>query len=201
MSQAIQMVSSVSARQSRYRWYVLALTFTVLSVASADRANIGIALPYMQKEFSLSNTQVGAVISLFGLAYGIFQMPAAFLNKIWGVRAVLPAFMLLTSGATVMMGLVGSALTLQFTRFALGVAEAPVGNSLITTVNTWFPNGEKGRAAGIFISAAKFGPVVIPPLGALIILHFGWQYIFFFCAIPGFVPGPGLVDAGAQRPD
>ncbi len=95
--------------------------------------------------------------------------------------------MILTSIATGCMGLVGSALTLQIDRFILGVVEAPLANSLITTVNNWFPAREKGQAAGIFISSAKFGPVVVPPLGALIILHFGWQYIFFFCAIPGIL--------------
>jgi sugar phosphate permease len=168
---------------------VLTLIFVIYSVASADRANIGIALPYMQREFGLSNTQVGAVISLFGLAYGIFQIPAAFLNKIWGVRAVLPLFMVLTSAATATIGLVGSAIALQATRFILGVAEAPLANSLMTTINNWFPAREKGQAAGIFISSAKFGPVIVPPLGALIILHFGWEYLFFFCAIPGAVLG------------
>jgi sugar phosphate permease len=180
-------MSGAGVQQTRCRWYVLALIFVIYTVASADRANIGIALPYMQREFGLSNTQVGAVISLFGLAYGIFQIPAAFLNKIWGVRAVLPLFMVLTSAATAAMGLVGSALALQVTRFVLGVAEAPLANSLMTTVNNWFPNREKGQAAGIFISSAKFGPVVVPPLGALIILHFGWEYVFLLCAVPGVV--------------
>ena len=158
---------------------VLALTFLVLTVASADRANIGIALPYMQKEFGLSNTQVGAVISLFGLAYGIFQIPAAFLTKMWGVRAVLPTFMLLTSAATVTMGLVGSALALQVTRFALGVAEAPVGNSLITTVNNWFPNREKGQSGWDLHLSGQIRPRCGTALGALIILHFGWDIYSF----------------------
>lgn len=187
MSQVVSHAGAMGVRRTRYRWYVLALIFVIYTVASADRANIGIALPYIQKEFGLSNTQVGAVISLFGLAYGIFQIPAAFLNKIWGVRAVLPLFMVLTSAATATMGLVGSALALQVTRFALGVAEAPLANSLMTTVNNWFPAREKGQAAGIFISSAKFGPVIVPPLGALVILHLGWEYVFLLCAVPGVI--------------
>ncbi|RYY16957.1 MAG: MFS transporter [Alphaproteobacteria bacterium] len=185
MSRSVSTMSGVSVRQTRYRWCVLALIFVIYTVASADRANIGIALPYIQKEFGLSNTQVGTIISLFGLAYGLFQIPAAFLNKVWGVRLVLPFFMVMTSLATATMGMVGSVVALQVTRFALGVAEAPLANSLMTTVNNWFPAREKGQAAGIFISSAKFGPVIVPPLGALVILHFGWEYVFFVCAVPG----------------
>lgn len=187
MSQVASHVGAIGVRRTRYRWFVLALIFVIYTVASADRANIGIVLPYLQRELGLTNTQVGSIISLFGLAYGIFQVPAAFLNKQFGVRAVLPVFMVLTSVATATLGMVGSALALQVNRFVLGVAEAPLANSLMTTVNNWFPAREKGQAAGIFVSSAKFGPVIVPPLGALIILNFGWQYVFFFCAVPGIL--------------
>lgn len=56
----------MSARRTRYRWFVLALIFAIYTVASADRANIGIAIPYMQKDFGLSNTQIGTIIRRCG---------------------------------------------------------------------------------------------------------------------------------------
>jgi len=39
----------------------------------------------------------------------------------------------------------------------------------------------------MFLAAAKFGPVLVPPIGAVIIASLGWQYIFYFCAIPGIM--------------
>jgi len=187
MAQATGNPAMVQGGRTHFRWFVLAFIFVIYTIASADRANIGIALPFMQKEFGLTNTEVGSIVSLFGLAYGIFQIPAAFLVRQFGVSAVMPPFMILTSVFTATLGMVGSAFLLQLNRLALGLAEAPLANSLMTTVNNWFPPREKGQAAGIFISSAKFGPVIVPPIGAAIILHFGWQYIFFFCAIPGII--------------
>jgi sugar phosphate permease len=187
MAQAIGNPAVVHGRRTHFRWFVLAFIFLIYTIAAADRANIGIALPYMQKEFGLSNTEIGSIVSLFGLSYGIFQIPAAFLVRQFGVSAVMPPFMVLTSIFTATLGAVGSPLLLQLNRLALGFAEAPLANSLMTTVNNWFPPREKGQAAGIFISSAKFGPVIVPPIGAAVILHFGWQYIFFFSAIPGII--------------
>lgn len=150
MAQAVSQAAALPAERTRYRWVVLTLIFLIYTIASADRANIGIAIPFMQKEFGLTNTQVGAIVSLFGLAYGIFQIPSAFLVQRFGVRAVMPTFMILTSVFTATMGLAWSGLVLQVNRFALGVAEAPLANALITTVNNWFAPHEKGQAAGIF---------------------------------------------------
>ena len=197
MAQSVAYAAEAQVRRSRFRWVVLGLIFAIYTVASADRANIGIALPYIQKDFGLTNTQVGAIVSLFALAYGIFQIPSAFLIRRFGVRAVLPFFMILTSIFTATIGLIGffsaalgavsAAFLLQANRFALGVAEAPLANSLMTSINNWFPAQEKGQAAGIFISSAKLGPVIVPPVGALVILYFGWQHLFFACALPGIL--------------
>jgi MFS transporter, ACS family, glucarate transporter len=63
---------------------------------------------------------------------------------------------------------------------------APLPLSLLSTINNWFPSKEKGTATGIFLAAAKFGPVIVPPIGALLIAAFGWRSIFYGFAVPGF---------------
>ena len=37
------------------------------------------------------------------------------------------------------------------------------------------------------LRSCKFRPVLVPPIGAVIIASLGWQYIFYFCAIPGLL--------------
>ena len=76
---------------------------------------------------------------------------------------------------------------MKINRLALGLAEAPLPVAMLSTINHWFPPVEKGTAVGIFLAAAKFGPVLVPPIGAVIIASLGWQYIFYFCAIPGLL--------------
>ena len=174
-------------RPTRFRWSVLLLIFLAYTLASADRANIGIVLPLVQKQFHFSNSEMGSIVGLFFSAYAICQIPSAFLIKHFGVRNVMPLGLLFTSLMTAAHGLVGSAILLRSARVGLGIAEAPVPNSCIATINNWFPAREKGTAAGIFMASTKLGPVIVPPLGALIIVTMGWHWVFILFAIPGFV--------------
>lgn len=38
-------------KPSRFRWIVAGLFFLVYTVASADRANLGVALPFIREEY------------------------------------------------------------------------------------------------------------------------------------------------------
>jgi sugar phosphate permease len=95
--------------------------------------------------------------------------------------------MLATSAFTGMIGSATSILMFKVFRFGLGLAEGPLPVGITSTINNWFPPREKGTATGIFLSAAKFGPVLVPPLCALIVMTLGWRYIFYFFALPGIL--------------
>lgn len=175
------------AVRSQYRWVVAALIFLIYTVAAADRANLGVALPFIRQEFEMSNAQAGGLVSLFLLAYALAQLPAGFAFGRFGVSRILPGAMVLTSLLTGLVGTASSLLALKLYRLGLGVAEGPLPISMTTTINNWFPAREKGTASGIFLSAVKFGPVIVPPLCAVIISVWGWREIFYFFAIPGIV--------------
>ena len=40
---------------------------------------------------------------------------------------------------------------------------------------------------GIWISASKLGPAIVPILGAIIISMYGWREVFLICAVPGIL--------------
>ncbi|NMY88588.1 MFS transporter [Pseudomonas oryzihabitans] len=171
--------------RTRYRWVVLAVIVVVYMLAAADRANIGIALPYIQKEFGATNAEVGLLVSAFFLFYSLGQIPAGFLLSKVSVRVVAPAAIGLTSLVTLLIGTSHSIGMLKIYRSALGVAEAALPLSMLSTINRWFPPREKGTATGAFLSAAKMGAVIAPPLGAALILLDGWRTMFIAFALPG----------------
>jgi len=174
-------------KASRYRWVVAFLFFVIYTIAAADRANLGIALPFLRKEFEMSNAEAGALASMFLLAYGLAQLPSAWLLSKFGVRKVFPISMLFTSVATWLTGTIGSIFSLKLARIGLGIAEGPLPIGVTTTINNWFPPKEKGTASGIFLSSVKFGPVITPIIGAAIIAAWGWREVFIFFAIPGIL--------------
>ncbi|MED7666656.1 MFS transporter [Pseudomonas moraviensis subsp. stanleyae] len=171
--------------RSKYRWLVLGVIVTVYMLAAADRANIGIALPYIQKEFGATNAQAGLLVSAFFLFYSLGQIPAGFLLSRVGVRLVAPISIGLTSVVTLLIGTASSLGMLKIYRSALGVAEAALPLSMLSTINRWFPAREKGLATGAFLSAAKMGAVIAPPIGAALIMLDGWRTMFFAFAVPG----------------
>ncbi|RQO62125.1 MFS transporter [Pseudomonas sp. KBW05] len=173
--------------RSSYRWIVAGMIFSIYTIAAADRANLGVALPFIRKEFEMSNAQAGGLMSLFLLAYALAQIPAGLAFSRLGVSRILPTAMVMTSVLTGLVGTAGSLLALKIYRFGLGLAEGPLPISMTTTINNWFPPREKGIASGIFLSAVKFGPVIVPPLCAVIIAVWGWREVFYFFAIPGIL--------------
>jgi len=173
--------------KSGFRWVVLTLCFLIYLIAGADRANIGVVAPYIKKEFELSNTDIGALASLFYIGYAIVQVPFSLIYQRFGVRWPFSLAMIATSIATFFMGFAGSALQLKIGRAALGVAEGPINIGILTIINRWFPTQEKGTATGVFMASIKAAPALVPPLCALIIYHFGWREVFFIFAVPGFV--------------
>jgi len=174
-------------KMTKFRWVVALMIFLVYTVAAADRANLGMALPFMRKEFAMSNTEAGGLASLFLLAYAIAQIPSGFMFSKFGVHKIFSFAMVATSMATGMIGTAGSIFMLKVYRFILGLAEGPLPLGITSTINHWFPPSEKGTVTGIFLSAAKFGPVIVPPLCAWIVVAYGWREIFYVFAFPGIL--------------
>lgn len=170
-----------------YRWVVLGIIFILYTIATADRANFGMALPFIKKEYGLTNSDAGILISFFFAFYAIGQIPCGFLYRKIQVRIIVPISMLLTSICTWLIGHTGSVILLKIFRAGLGLSEAPLGIGCGTTINNWFPPREKGTAMGFYFAAMKCGPVVVPPICGLIIVMWGWRALFIACAIPGIL--------------
>ena len=175
-------------KPTRYRWVVMGLIFLIWAIACADRANFGIALPYMKKEYGITNTEAGLIVSLFSFAYGLVQIPVGLMYKRLSEKTtgiLFSVFMLLTSLFTGLMGTTSSVLLLQLYRVGLGLSEGPLGIGCTNVINRWFPPEEKGTATGLWIAASKLGPLIVPTVCIIVIQLWGWREIFYVFAVPG----------------
>ena len=179
--------AAVNTKITNYRWIVMAIIFVFYTLTYADRANIGVVLPYIQSEFKLSNFEAGSLASLFFIGYAITQIPAGLWYSKFGVRGLISMAVICTSVFTGLIGTAGSATMIKIYRFGLGLAEGPCPVGACTTINNWFPQKEKGIATGIYIAATKFAPVIVPPLTVWIMLAFGWRDVFYLFAAPGLI--------------
>lgn len=173
--------------KSNYRWIVLLIIFILYIVCYADRANIGVLLPFIQEDFVLSNFQAGAISSFFFLGYAVSQIPAGFLLSKRGTRSIVAIAAIAFSIVTFLLGTVSGAAMLILLRLALGLAEGPVPVSMSTTINNWFPAKEKATATGVYIASTQLAPIFVPIVTTAIAVSLGWRYVFFWFAVPGII--------------
>jgi ACS family glucarate transporter-like MFS transporter len=185
--------SSPSATHVRYQ--ILAMLFIVTTVNYADRAALSIAGPAAAKQLGLGALAIGYVLSAFGWAYVIGQLPGGWLLDRFGSMRVYAISILSWSVVTFLQGFVGvfhastAAAALFALVFLMGLAESPSfpGNARI--VAAWFPTRERGTAVAVFNSAQYFATVVFAPLSGWIVQAFGWQYVFVVLGSLGVLLG------------
>lgn len=178
------MTGDLATGRGKIRFTIVAMLFAVTIINYADRASIAVAGPVMSKALGLSPVQMGFVFSAFGWSYVIGQIPGGWLLDRFGSKAVYFWSILLWSGFTAMVGLVGwagaSAVYALFAlRFMMGLAEAPSFPANSRVVAAWFPANERGTASAIFNSAQYFATVLFAPVMGYITFTYGWPEVFY----------------------
>ncbi len=178
-------------RQTRVRYLIISILFIVSCFSFADRSALSQAVAVMPKAMNLDPRRLGFLLSGFGWAYALGQLPAGGLLDRFGSKRVYGIGIVLWSLFAFLTGCAGYVrASLVFTvilvlRILSGLAQSPVfpGNGRI--VAAWFPASERGRASAIFNSSQYFAlPVFAPVFGWLIHLA-GWRACFWFLGALG----------------
>ncbi len=81
-------------------------TFILAMIVLFDRILISVAKDPIASDLSLSDKQMGWVLSIFALGYALFHTPSGFLADKFGARRVLTAVVSLWSFFTALSGAV-----------------------------------------------------------------------------------------------
>lgn len=190
---AVAITPQETEKRSHARWGILAVIFFIMIVNYADRSAIGIVGPAMAKEFSLTPVQMGLILSAFGWAYVMFQLPGGYLLDRFGSKRVYAVSIFTWSFFTLLQGFVGFitgglvVASMFALRFLVGACEAPSfpGNSRI--VAAWFPANERGTASAIFNASQYAATVFCAPLMAWLTQEMGWHSVFVAMGAVGIV--------------
>lgn len=175
------------APATKFRWKIALLMWGAVAINYIDRTNLSAAAPIIMKEFSLSVTDMGFIMSAFFWAYALFQIPAGWLADKVGQRKVYAGSVAWWSFATMIMGVGQGIASFTGIRVLLGVGEAG-GYPCNTGVTAkWFPDKERSRVSAIYDSGNKVGTALAMPVLIWIIVHWGWQMTFIISGLIGFV--------------
>lgn len=176
-----------SAYNKKSKTIVLTLLFLTWIVNYLDKNSMNIAIVAISKQFQLTPTQSGMVISSFFLAYAIMQLIGGYLTDRHGSRKVILASLLVWSVFTVFTGFAWSFASLLVIRFLFGLGEGSFPSASSVALAETFPKEERARAKGVLTSATAIGAIVVSLLAALMIKSVGWNVMFYLFGAVGFV--------------
>ena len=143
--------------------------------------------PLIQKDFSLSDPQVGLLgsVVLFGMA--ILVLPLSYIADRWSRSKLVALMALVWSACSILSGLARSFPALLFARSGLGVGEASFAPTATSMLTTWFKKSQWGSVLGFFNTAASLGVLVGSVFCGYMAVTYGWRATLILIGIPSIV--------------
>ncbi len=152
-----------------------------------DRATLAVANPLIRADLGLSIADMGYLLSAFLWAYAFSQLPTGAMVDKLGPRLLLSIGLTLWSFAQLLGGLVHSFGQFFGARVLLGIGEAPQFPTGARVARDWFNPRDRGLATGIFNCASTLGTAIAVPLLTVLMLSFGWRWMFIIMGIAGLL--------------
>ncbi|MFF9113957.1 MULTISPECIES: MFS transporter [unclassified Streptomyces] len=185
------------------RQLALVLLCTAVFLDSMDLSLMGVALPAIGRDLSLSEGTLQWLVSGYAVTYGGFLLLGGRLADLFGRRRMFLVSLAVFAAASLVGGLLSEGWLLVITRVVKGLAAAltaPAALSLITT--TFTESSQRNRALGVYALAGATGYS-----GGLIasglLTEVSWRLVFFLpvpIALLVLVVAPMALPEGG-RPD
>lgn len=148
---------------------------------------INIALPAIEKSFSLNAIGLSWVVTSFLLATAMFLLPVGKWGDALGNAKLYKAGLVVFTLASLLCALSPSGAWLIAARFLQGVGSAfsnTTGNAILVA---GFPPKNRGQVIGISVASVYTGLALGPFLGGIVIQQFGWHTLFYISVVLGII--------------
>jgi ACS family hexuronate transporter-like MFS transporter len=163
------------------------LVCVAIAISYLDRQSLPVAVAAIQRDIPLTNTQFGALSSVFLFAYALAYAGGGVLIDRLGTRRGFLVIMIFWSLACASHGLATSVWMLAGSRFLLGAGEGGGFPAATKVIAEWFPVAERSTAMGIVNAGTAVGAVVAPPAIAAILTYSNWRWVFVACGAVGLL--------------
>jgi MFS family permease len=177
--------ASSTVRPTCVRYYVLAALAAAAVTSYLTRVSLAPAASTIQAEMRIDDRAMGYVLSGFFIGYIVSQVPGGWLGDRFGARLALPLLSLLWSAAAIGSALSGSAATLWWSRFAMGLAQGGLFPISAKVITRWFPANRRGIASAVPTGFMSVGSVAASGLTVLLLPVVGWRGVFAIYSAAG----------------
>ncbi len=171
----------------RYAWSVFAVLFALMVVDYIDRQVVVSMFSHLKAQWSLSDSQLGALVSVVSITVALGAVPLSLLADRWSRVKSVFLMALVWSLATISCAFAASYGHLLGARALVGVGEAAYGTVGAALLASLFPARMRSTVLGAFLAAGMMGSVLGVVLGGYITQHWGWQAGFGAVGLPGLV--------------
>lgn len=166
---------------------VLFVTCLSTSLVPLMASALNLALPFINRDLSLSANMSGWVLTSYLLSTAIFQIPSARLADIFGRRKIFLCGIAVFFIFSVMSGLAHSGISLIIYRFLSGIGSALVFSTNLAILTAAVPASKRGWALGLNSGTVYLSLSIGPFLGGFLTQSFGWESIFFAAAFMSLI--------------
>ncbi|KZL90247.1 MFS transporter [Clostridium magnum] len=174
-------------RKDSHKYLVFALLYIGFCILFIDRAAISIALTSMSKDFGLTSSQSGLVLSVFYISYALIQVPGGWLSDKLGSKVVIIIAVIMWSLFTMFTGFSWSFTSLLVIRFMFGIGEGPYAAACLSETSEVFGYKNRSKSTSSMLSSNYVGSAIAPMIIAPIMIAFGWRATFHVVGIIGII--------------
>jgi len=177
-------MNSTSERMKYWRKRILWTTWITYAGFYLARVNMSITLPEIMKEYGISKTVMGGVLTSLFVLYAVGQFINGQLGDKFGPRKLITVGILGSVLLNILFGFSSGVIIAMVVIWGLnGYFQSMGWGPSVKIVANWFPKKERGRAGGILGSSYQIGNAVSWGLAGLVVGLWGWRWGFWIPAI------------------
>lgn len=170
--------------------YRLRLIFAIIVGYAAYytlRVNFSFALPYIAKEFSYSKTELGMLMSLFSLVYGVGKFFAGVLGDNISPRILICMGLFVSGIANILIPSAGTIFAMSVLLTINALSQSTGWPPCVKLLNKVFDRSEIGGVWGLCNSAHAIGSGLVALIAPILIIKMSWSFVFYAPAILSFL--------------
>lgn len=182
-------VGENESRNGTYEWKAVLLLALSFGLVGLDRWIIAPLFPSMMKDLHLNYQDLGLIIGVLGLAWGVFAIIGGRFSDRLGRRRLLIPAMIAFSVLSCATGFAGGLISLMVIRAVIGVTEGTFTPACVAATGEASPPKRRGFNQGLQLSTFALFGVGLAPIIATQLLNVvpSWRWVFFISVIPGLI--------------
>lgn len=171
-----------------YENWLIVMAFAATGCVFIDRFAVQYLAPLFVKDLKLTQIEVGTVIGVLSVGWGISGWVFGSISDQRGRRAVILPAVVLFSLLSAVTGLVQSLVQMIVARLVMGAAEGAALTPVYAVVSEESTNERRGFNLGVMQSSiALIGGVITPIAVTIIGSTLGWRWGFVLAGLPGLL--------------